>query len=105
MGKTKPCDLLADFAKFGLEQKLASNDPATQAAFGSHVAQSVEQALADPVLLHGQRAEAMFEALLVSLGDFKLMKPEDGGRVFPAEPFRVPTSGWSSPAASNGLSR
>jgi hypothetical protein len=90
MGKPKPFDLLAEFGKYGLEHKLALNDPATRAAFGVHVAQAVDRALADPRLLHGQRAEAMFEALLVSLGEFKLLKPEDGGRVFPADRFSVP---------------
>ena len=32
----------------------------------------------------------MFEALLVSLGEYKLLKQEDGGRVFPAGRYRVP---------------
>jgi hypothetical protein len=41
-------------------------------------------------LLHGQRAEAMFEAMLASLGDFRLAKPEDNGRIVSNEPFRVP---------------
>jgi hypothetical protein len=90
MGKPKPFDLLAEFGKYGLEHKVALNDPATRLAFGAHVAQAVDRALADPVLLHGQRAEAMFEAMLVSLGGFKLLKPEDGGRVFPANRFLVP---------------
>lgn len=90
MDNRKPFDLLTEFSKFGLEQKLALNAAETQAAFGFHVAQAVDRALADPALLHGQRAEAMFEALLVSLGDFRLLKPEDGGRVFPIETFRVP---------------
>jgi hypothetical protein len=90
MGKPKPFDLLAEFGKYGLEHKLALNDPATRDAFSVHVAQAVDRALADSQLLHGQRVEAMFEALLVSLGGFKLLKPEDGGRVFPADRFRVP---------------
>jgi hypothetical protein len=100
MGKPKPFDLLAEFGKYGFEHKLALSDPVTRAAFGAHVAQAVDRALADPALLHGQRAEAMFEALLVSLGGFKLLKPEDGGRVCPSQ-----TSEWSSPPASNGSSR
>ena len=87
---TKPFDLLAEFAKFGLEQKLSLRDPATSRAFLTHVSAAVDQALADPALLQGQRAEAMFEALLVSLGEYKLLKQEDGGRVFPGAGFRVP---------------
>lgn len=90
MGKKKPFDLLAEFGKFGLERKLALTEPETRAAFGLHVAESVDRALADPALLHGQRTEAMFEAMMASLGDFRLVKPEDGGRVISSEPLRVP---------------
>lgn len=90
MSKPKPFDLFAEFAKFGLERKLALTDAETRAAFGFHVAEAVDQALADPALLHGQRAEAMFEAMLASLGDFRLVKPEDGGRIISTEPHRVP---------------
>src|SRR5690606_8885581 len=50
----------------------------------------VDRALADPVLLQGQRTEAMFEALVISLGAFKLLKSEDGGRLLPADTFRAP---------------
>lgn len=77
----KPFDLLAEFGKFGLEQKLSLREPATLAAFGVHVVDAIESAIRDPVLLHGQRVEAMFEELVVSLGGFKLLKPEDGGRL------------------------
>lgn len=86
----KPFDLLAEFGRFGLERKVSLRDPATSAAFIAHVGDSVERALADPALLQGQRTEAMFEALLVSLGQFRLLKAEDGGRLFPAQTFRAP---------------
>jgi len=87
---TKPFDLLAEFGKFGLEHKLSLREPTTASAFLRHVGESVDRALDDPALLQGQRAEAMFEALLVSLGEYKLLKQEDGGRVFPTDGFRVP---------------
>lgn len=90
MGKAKPFDLLAEFGKFGFEQKLALTNAETRVIFAVHVAEAVDRALADPALLHGQRAEAMFEAMLASLGDFRLVKPEDGGRVISAEPLRAP---------------
>jgi hypothetical protein len=81
---------LAEFAKFGMERKVSLRDPATASDFITDVGEEVERALADPVLLQGQRVEAMFEALLVSLGDFKLLKAEDGGRLFPTNGFRAP---------------
>jgi hypothetical protein len=87
---SKPFNLLTELGNFGLDRELSLRDPATKAAFGAHVAAAVDQALSDPVLLHGRRTEAMFEALLVSLGEFRLLKAEDAGRVFPAEQFRVP---------------
>jgi hypothetical protein len=86
----KPFDILAEFGKFGLERKLSLRDPLASSAFIAHVGEAIEQALADPILLHGQRVEAMFESLLVSLGDFKLLKAEDGSRLFPTERFRAP---------------
>ena len=90
MSKAKPFDLLAKFGKFGLERKLALTEAETRAAFGLYVAEAVDHALADPALLNGQRAEAMFEAMLTSLGDFRLVKPEDDGRIASNEPLRVP---------------
>jgi hypothetical protein len=86
----KPFDLLAEFGKFGLERKISLRDPASATAFVAHVGDAVEQALADPALLQGQRTEAMFEALLISLGDFKFLKAEDRGRLFPDNRFRAP---------------
>jgi hypothetical protein len=86
----KPFNLLAELASFGAERRLSLRDPALKDAFGVHVSSSVDQALSDDILLHGQRTEAMFEALLVSLGEFRLFKAEDGGRVHSAEGLRVP---------------
>ena len=84
----KPFDLLAEFGKFGLERRLSLRDPATISAFIGHVGDKVEGAVEDPPLLHGQRTEAMFEALLVSLGEFELLKGEDSGRLFPDDRYR-----------------
>lgn len=86
----KPFDLLAEFAKFGAQQKISLRDPNAKPTFVAHVEASVERALADPTLVHGQRAEAMFEAMLVSLGDYALLKPEDVGRIHPVDSFSVP---------------
>lgn len=85
----KPFDLLAEFGKFGLDHKISLRDPTAGAAFVTHVENAVAQALEDPILLQGQRAEAMFEALVVSLGEFAVLKAEDAGRLFPADRFRA----------------
>lgn len=86
----KPFDLFAEFAKFGVQEKISLRDPNAAPAFVAHVEESVGRALADPALVHGQRAEAMFEAMLVSLGDYSLLKPEDVGRIYPDDSFCVP---------------
>ena len=86
----KPIDLLAEFGKFGLERRLSLRDPATISAFVGHVGDKVEGAVGDSPLLHGQRTEAMFEALMVSLGEFELLKGEDGGRLFPKDRYKIP---------------
>jgi len=87
---SKPFDLLTGLGKFGLDRNLSLRDPAAKAAFTTHVADAVDAALKDPLLLHGQRVQAMFEVLLVGLGNFKLLKEEDAGRVFPTDRLQAP---------------
>lgn len=86
----KPFDLFSEFAKFGVEQKISLRDPAATPAFVSHAHDAINRALTDPTLFHGMRAEAMFEAMLVSLGHYALLKPEDVGRIYPDDSFNVP---------------
>ena len=86
----KPFDILSELGKFSAERKISLRDPTSASAFAAHVTHEVDRALADPALLQGQRAESMFEALLVSLGEFRLLKREDGGQVFPADRYVAP---------------
>lgn len=86
----KPFDLLAEFGKFGHDNKISLRDPGAVSAFSAHTQKVMAEALDDPVLLQGQRTEAMFESLLISLGDFNLLKAEDSGRLFPTGRFRAP---------------
>jgi hypothetical protein len=85
-----PFDMLRELGNFSLEQRISLNDPSAKVAFGAHIGEAVEKALANPALLHGQRVEAMFEALLVCLGEYRLLKAEDGSRIFPSDGFRIP---------------
>lgn len=86
----KPFNLFAEFGKFGLTEKISIRDPNARLAFSAHVERSIDQALADQNLIHGQRAETMFEAMLVSLDEYALLKSEDSGVVYPADKFIVP---------------
>lgn len=46
--------------------------------------------MADPTLIHGSRTERLFEATVLSLGHFRLLKTEDVGRVHAAVSCRAP---------------
>ena len=87
---TKAFDLLSQFAKFGRERKMSLQGRDTLSAFIGHVGDEVEGALGDEALLYGQRTEAMFEALLVSLGEYELLKTEDCGRLFSIRRYVAP---------------
>ena len=86
----KPFDLLAALAKFGSENRISINDPQAVPKFADFVGDALYSALSDPALLYGQRTEAMFEAMLITLGGFSLLKAEDKGRVHPSERYIAP---------------
>ena len=87
---SKPFDLLREFARFGEGIDTNLNGTAIRSAFGFHVDKAIDSALKNPALLQGQRAEAMFEALVISLGEYQLLKTEDGGRVSASEKMQPP---------------
>jgi hypothetical protein len=60
------------------------------ASFVSNVEKALTQATESDILLHGQRTERMFEALVVSLGHYKLLKAEDTGLVHPDGKYIAP---------------
>lgn len=86
----KPFDLLGELAKFGRENNISINDPQTITGFLSSAGVALGRAISDPALLYGQRTEAMFEAMLVSLGRYSLLKGEDDGRVHPDGLYQAP---------------
>ena len=86
----KPFELLAELGEFSRERKISLRDPATATAFLRHTSDGVQRAISDEALLHGHRTEAMFEAFLISLGQFQLLKAEDSGRCFPEDRYAVP---------------
>jgi len=88
--KTKAFDLLASVAAFAREHSIALNDPALVERFIADAAPKLKEALADPTLIHGSRTERLFEATVLSLGRFRLLKTEDIGRVHAADTSRAP---------------
>ncbi len=85
-----PFDLMQLYGRFSANRDASLNDPETRAAFGLHVGQQLDVGLGMPALLQGQRVEAMFEALMIALGGCRMIKAEDGGKVWPEGDFRVP---------------
>jgi hypothetical protein len=90
MTEKVPIDLFGPFARYGREQKLSLRDPQSVALFVSNVEKALTQATESDTLLHGQRTERMFEALVVSLGHYKLLKAEDTGLIHPEGQYIAP---------------
>lgn len=88
--KTKAFDLLASVAAFARDHDIALNDPSLVERFIADATPRLKEALADPALIHGSRTERLFEATILSLGHFKLLKSEDVGRVHAAVTCRAP---------------
>ena len=87
---SKPFDLLKLLAEFSRAHNRSLADSKTAAAFLHNTKNDIARALDDPTLLHGSRTESMFESLVVSLGQFKFLKHEDEGRIFPEGKFVAP---------------
>ncbi|MCW1990976.1 UNVERIFIED_ORG: hypothetical protein M2425_002428 [Bradyrhizobium japonicum] len=90
MTSKPPIDLLATFARFGREQRMSLRDPNFAETFTGIAKERLAEALDNDILLHGQRTENMFEALIVSLGHYKLLKREDIGVVHPEGAYTAP---------------
>lgn len=87
---SKPFDLLHLLARFSRERKISVTEPQTAREFLAEIGTQLDKALTDKALIQGQRTAAMFEAMVVALGRYKLLKAEDTGRVYPAGLYRAP---------------
>ncbi|MCG3056968.1 hypothetical protein KZ287_32905, partial [Escherichia coli] len=72
--RQKAFDLLASVAVFARKNGIKLNDPTLVDRFMADAAPRLREALADPALIHGSRVERLFEATVLSLGQFKLLK-------------------------------
>ena len=86
----KPFDLLALVAAFAQRHRVSLNDPTLVERFFADAAPRLRDMLANPTVLHGARTERLFEATVLSLGHFRLLKTEDIGRVHAAKTSRAP---------------
>lgn len=66
-------------------------DPHATGDFIAALRQPLTDAISDPALLRGLRAEALFESLVVSLGGIQLIKQEDSGAAWTGRPhLKIP---------------
>jgi hypothetical protein len=88
--KSPPIDLLTTLARFGRDQRMSLRDPNLGDLFAGVAKEQLAAALANDALLHGHRTQKMFEALVVSLGQYELLKTEDTGVVHPSGKYTAP---------------
>lgn len=86
----KDFDLLAQLAAFARANDVPLTDPDIAERFAADIAPRLREAIKDRNLMYGMRAERLFEAMVVSLGKFRLFKSEDNGVTHGAEGFRAP---------------
>ena len=79
-------------SEHALNAKLAIRDPATIESVIEALRASMAESTKSDTLVHGLRAEAMFEVVVASLGDVIVLKHEDGGEFYSSgdEELRVP---------------
>jgi hypothetical protein len=67
------------------------HDPEATEAFRGSVAASIQQALGNPKFLYGQHVQAMFQGVVIALGQAQMIKEEDaGGGWYDGEELRIP---------------
>lgn len=86
----KPHDLLALLGAFARQNGIALNAEDLIPQFLADASDKLGVALANPALLHGTRTEHQFEALILTLGRYRLLKSEDHGRVHSTVACRAP---------------
>ena len=86
----KAFDLLASLAAFAQREGVALNDPTLIDRFMTDARPRLEMALSDAALIHGSRIERLFEATVLTLGRYRMLKTEDIGRVHGSGASRAP---------------
>ena len=78
-------DVFDTFARFAREHQIPLYAATAQEDFVAALRTSIARSLQDERLLHGRRTEAMFEAMVASLGQVQVLKQEDAGEVYLAD--------------------
>jgi len=84
-------DVFNALAQFSHEQRLSVTDPKTADPFLQQIRSSLHATVNNESFLYGQRTQAMFEALVLSLAEVNFLKQEDSGSLYStAEELQVP---------------
>lgn len=84
-------DVFNAFAQFGREARIALTDPGSMDSFLDRIRLSVSNSMRNEAFLYGQHAQAMFEAMAISLGRVQMLKQEDCGEIYTVrEDVKVP---------------
>jgi hypothetical protein len=86
----KAHDLLGLLGAFAHQNGIALNAEDLVPRFLADAGTQLDAALSDRALLHGTRTEHQFEALILTLGRYRLLKSEDQGRIHSTVDCRVP---------------
>ncbi len=78
-------DIFNALAQFSQEERLSLSDPKTSESFMNRIRSSVDATIANEAFLYGQRTQALFEALVLSLGRVNMLKQEDCGELYSAD--------------------
>lgn len=78
-------EIFSAFAGFSREQRSQIAHPDTAKKFLADAKDNIDEALKNDAFLHGHRIQAMFKAVIIGLGNFKLISEEDSGDVWTSE--------------------
>lgn len=83
-------DVFDLFARQAAKQQVSIKTAEAACGFVEMIRASVEASLDNDAMVFGQRTQAMFEALVVSLGAVRLIKREDTADIYADEDLEVP---------------
>jgi len=83
-------DVFNAFAIYGKEERVPLDQTDTKDGFVNKLRESLQRSLENDAFLYGVRTEAMFEALIASIGNFKVLKKEDAGELYANDDLEVP---------------
>ncbi len=83
-------DLFPRLSEFSRDRRISLRDPQTIDDFMKLAAEQLGADISSDIRMYGHRTEAMFQDLVLSLGEYELLKVEDAGDIYPPDLYKVP---------------